>query len=103
MKEMIITGGLNVYPREVEMVLEDHPAVEKASVVGVPSERWGEEVVAFVVAGGDAGALAEHVREHLSFYKCPKKFIEVEEFPRNEMGKVEKDELVRVAEEEAGA
>ena len=103
LKEMIITGGLNVYPREVEMVLEDHPAVEKASVVGVPSERWGEEVVAFVVAGGDAGALAEHVREHLSSYKCPKKFIEVEEFPRNEMGKVQKDELVRVAEEEAGA
>jgi acyl-CoA synthetase (AMP-forming)/AMP-acid ligase II len=94
-----------VYPREVELVLEDHPAVESAAVVGAPSERWGEEVVAFVVPGGgdgvDAGALADHARERLSAYKCPKRFIEIEELPRNEMGKVQRDELVRAAEEEA--
>lgn len=104
-KELIISGGLNVYPREVELVLEDHPAVESAAVVGAPSERWGEEVVAFVVPGGgdgvDAGALADHARERLSAYKCPKRFIEIEELPRNEMGKVQRDELVRAAEEEA--
>ena len=46
---MIISGGLNVSPREVELALEEHPAVARAAVVGVPSERWGEEVVAFVV------------------------------------------------------
>ena len=106
-KDLIISGGLNVYPRETELVLEDHPAVEKASVVGVPSERWGEEVVAFIIPEGgeavDAEALAEHVREHLSSYKCPKRFIEIEELPRNELGKVQKDELVRAAEEEVRA
>src|SRR5204862_51492 len=49
LKEMIISGALNVYPREVELVLEDHAAVDQAAVVGLPSERWGEEVVAFIV------------------------------------------------------
>jgi malonyl-CoA/methylmalonyl-CoA synthetase len=106
-KELIISGGLNVYPREVELVLEDHPAVERAAVVGAPSERWGEEVVAFVVPGGcdgvDKEALADHVRERLSAYKCPKRFIEIGELPRDDLGKVQRDELVRAAEEEARA
>lgn len=105
-KELIISGGLNVYPREVELALEGHPTVEKAAVVGAPSERWGEEVVAFVVPGGgaiDPEALAAHVREHLSAYKCPKRFIEIEELPRNELGKVQREELVRMASEEARA
>ncbi|GAC1569326.1 MAG: hypothetical protein NVS3B21_36720 [Acidimicrobiales bacterium] len=48
-KELIISGGFNVYPREVELVLEEHPAVAEVAVVGLPSERWGEEVAAFVV------------------------------------------------------
>lgn len=103
-KELIISGGLNVYPREVELTLEGYPTVEKAAVVGVPSERWGEEVVAFVVPEGEAidpEALAAHVREHLSTYKCPKRFIEIEELPRNKMGKVQREELVRMASEEA--
>jgi acyl-CoA synthetase (AMP-forming)/AMP-acid ligase II len=67
-------------------------------------ERWGEEVVAFVVPEGEAidpEALAAHVREHLSTYKCPKRFIEIEELPRNKMGKVQREELVRMASEEA--
>ena len=106
-KEMIITGGLNVYPREVELVLEEHEAVQGAAVVGVPSERWGEEVVAFVVpAEGDEvdeEGLAAHARGRLSAYKCPKRFFAVEELPRNEMGKVLKDELVEKAGEERGA
>jgi malonyl-CoA/methylmalonyl-CoA synthetase len=104
-KELIISGGLNVYPREVELALESHPEVESAAVVGAPSERWGEEVVAFVVPvkGGavDAEALADHIREHLSAYKCPKRFIEIGEVPRDEMGKVQRDELIRAAQEEA--
>jgi malonyl-CoA/methylmalonyl-CoA synthetase len=100
-KEMIITGGLNVYPREVELVLEEHAAVEGAAVVGVPSNRWGEEVVAFVVPAGGREVedewLAAHARGRLSAYKCPKRFFTIERLPRNEMGKVLKDELVETA------
>jgi len=107
LKEMIISGGLNIYPREVELVLEDHATVEGAAVIGIPSERWGEEVVAFVVpAGGggvDEGDLSAHARENLSAYKCPKRFFVVDELPCNEMGKVLKDELVRMAGEEREA
>jgi len=98
-KEMIISGGLNVYPREVELALEDHPAVDKAAVVGVPSERWGEEVVAFIVPAGeiDSEELGAHARERLSAYKCPKRYFTIEQLPRNEMGKVLRDELVQKA------
>ncbi len=106
LKEMIITGGLNVYPREVELVLEDHAAVENAAVVGVPSEQWGEEVVAFVVPARDGEVdpeeLTAHAREHLSSYKCPKRFLTVDQLPRNQVGKVLRDELVEKAEDSAG-
>jgi malonyl-CoA/methylmalonyl-CoA synthetase len=107
LKEMIISGGLNIYPREVELVLEEHATVDGAAVVGIPSEQWGEEVVAFVVpAGGggvDEGDLSAHTRESLSAYKCPKRYFVVDDLPRNEMGKVLKDELVRRAGEEREA
>lgn len=107
LKELIISGGLNVYPREVELALEDHPAVDKAAVVGVPSERWGEEVVAFVVAARghevDAEALTAHARQRLSAYKRPKRFLEIDQLPRNEMGKVLRGELVRAAGEKPRA
>ena len=104
LKEVIISGGLNVYPREVELVLEDHATVDKAAVVGVPSERWGEEVVAFVVSAQgrkvDDEELTAHARQHLSAYKCPKRFLAIDKLPRNQMGKVLRDELVQVANEE---
>lgn len=107
LKEMIISGGLNIYPREVELVLEEHATVDGVAVVGIPSERWGEEVVAFVVPAGeggvDEGDLSAHARESLSAYKCPKRFFVVDDLPRNEMGKVLKDELVRRAGEEREA
>jgi malonyl-CoA/methylmalonyl-CoA synthetase len=107
LKEMIISGGLNIYPREVELALEEHATVDGAAVVGIPSERWGEEVVAFIVPAGeggvDEGDLAAHARENLSAYKCPKGFFVVDDLPRNEMGKVLKDELVRMAGEEREA
>ncbi len=107
LKELIISGGLNVYPREVELALEDHPAVDKAAVVGVPSERWGEEVVAFVVAARghevNAEELTAHARQRLSAYKCPKRFLEISQLPRNEMGKVLRGELVRTAGEKPRA
>ncbi len=106
LKEMIISGGLNVYPREIELVLEEHAVVDRAAVVGVPSDRWGEEVVAFVVpARGnevDDEELTAHTRQRLSAYKCPKRIFTVDELPRNEMGKVLKDELVQMAGDGAG-
>jgi malonyl-CoA/methylmalonyl-CoA synthetase len=98
-KELIISGGLNVYPREVEAALEDHPSVGQVAVAGVPSERWGEEVVAFVVPAGDldADALIAHCRERLSAYKCPKRVVALDELPVNHMGKVRRDALAGMA------
>jgi malonyl-CoA/methylmalonyl-CoA synthetase len=98
-KELIISGGLNVYPREVEAALEDHPAVAQVAVAGVPSERWGEEVVAFVVPAGDldGDALIAHARERLSSYKCPKRVVALDELPVNRMGKVRRDALAEMA------
>ena len=98
-KELIISGGLNVYPREVELALEQHPDVERVAVAGVPSERWGEEVVAFVVAEGeiDGDALITHCRERLSAYKCPKRVVSLSELPVNRMGKVRRDALPGIA------
>lgn len=93
-KELIITGGYNVYPREVEDVLRSHPDVEDAAVVGVPSDEWGETVTAFVVADGvDAAALVEHAAAELARYKVPRAVHVVDELPRNALGKVLKQEL----------
>jgi malonyl-CoA/methylmalonyl-CoA synthetase len=97
-KELIISGGLNVYPREVEAALEDHPGVAQVAVAGVPSEKWGEEVVAFVVPDGDldADALIARCRERLSAYKCPKRVVALDELPVNRMGKVRRDALAEM-------
>jgi malonyl-CoA/methylmalonyl-CoA synthetase len=96
-KELIITGGFNVYPREVEIVLEEHPAVGEVAVAGMPSEDWGEEVTAFVVPS-NAQPLVEaeiiaFARERLATYKCPRRVIPIEKLPRNAMGKVERAKL----------
>ena len=99
LKEVIITGGFNVYPREVELVLETHPAVQEVAVAGVPSDKWGEEVTAFVVPSGSAplveGELIEFAHEHLAAYKCPKRVIAIDALPRNAMGKVQRSLLVK--------
>jgi acyl-CoA synthetase (AMP-forming)/AMP-acid ligase II len=91
-KEMIITGGLNVYPREVEIVLEEHPSVAEAAVAGVPHERWGEQVTAWVVLrdghGFDEAALIAHARARLAAYKCPKHVFQRQALPRNHVGKI---------------
>jgi malonyl-CoA/methylmalonyl-CoA synthetase len=104
-KELIITGGLNVYPREVELALEQHPAVERAAVVGLPSDRWGEEVVAYVVGAAgralDADEIRAHARALLAPYKCPKTVREAEELPVNTLGKVLRSELVAQARRDA--
>jgi len=95
LKELIITGGLNVYPREVETVLEEHPAVAEVAVAGLPSERWGEQVTAFVVARVPVGEeeLLAHARARLAPYKCPREVRFVPALPRNALGKVVRSEL----------
>src|SRR5256884_1919914 len=94
-KELIISGGYNVYPREVEMVLEQHPAVAEVAVAGLPSDRWGEEVTAFVVARApvEAQELIAYTRERLSTYKCPRVVRFIDAIPRNAMGKVNRSQL----------
>lgn len=100
-KELIITGGLNVSPAEVEEFLNEHELVRQAAVAGIPSERWGEEVVAFVVPVASKSPkpdeLISHCRERLSAYKCPKRVVLVDEIPSNSMGKVLRDQLVPIA------
>ena len=94
---MVISGGENVYPAEIEDVLHDHPAVLEAAVVGVPDERWGEACAAFVSLREGAAATEDELREHcrarLARYKVPKSFSFVATLPRSSMGKVLKDEL----------
>ena len=96
-KEVIITGGLNVYPREVEQALEQHPSVAEAGVAGLPSERWGEQVTAWVVPAPGAtievADLLAHARARLAPYKCPKQVLVVAGLPRNSMGKLMRRKL----------
>jgi len=95
LKDMVVSGGENIYPAEIEAVLHEHPAVADAAVVGVPDERWGEVCVAFVVL--DAPVSTEELRQHcfdrLARFKVPKSFHVVDELPRNSMGKIQKSEL----------
>jgi len=95
--ELIISGGFNVYPREVEDVLLEHPAVAEVAVVGEPSDEWGEVVVAVVVpaAGGtvDAEELLEFAGGQLAAYKRPRRIRVVDALPRNALGKVVRAEL----------
>ncbi len=104
--DMIISGGENVYPREVEEVLLTHSAVAECGVAAAPHPYWGELVTAFVVARAgmhvDADALAAHCREHLSRYKVPKEFRLVPALPRNSMGKILRRALREQLQREAG-
>ena len=94
---MIIRGGLNIYPRDVEEVLHQHPAVAEAAVVGRPDELYGEEVVAFVVprTGEAPGAeeLIEFSRARLAKYKSPKEIYFIDSLPKSGVGKVLRREL----------
>lgn len=91
-KDMIITGGENVYPAEVENVLASHPAILEAAVIGVPDEKWGETVKACVVVRPDSGIsgaeLISYTRDRLAHYKCPTSVDFVDALPRNPSGKV---------------
>ena len=90
--DMIITGGYNVYPREVEDALMAHPAVFECAVVGAPHEKWVESVTAFVVlrSGVDASEeeLIEFARERLATYKVPKSVRFIEQIPKSAVGKL---------------
>jgi acyl-CoA synthetase (AMP-forming)/AMP-acid ligase II len=101
---MILRGGANVYPAEVERVMVDHPGVREVAVFGIPDERLGELVAAGLVAeagpwaSGDPDLLVEDVRsfcrERLAHYKVPDRMLVLDVLPRNAMGKVIKDDLV---------
>lgn len=92
-KELIITGGYNVYPREVEDVLRAHAGVGDVAVVGVPDATWGEAVVAFVEGGDPSADLVAFAAEGLAPYKRPKRVHHVDALPRNALGKVTKADL----------
>jgi HIP---CoA ligase len=116
-KDMVVVGGFNVYPAEVEHVLAEHPAIVEAAAVGIPDQRLGEVVAAFVVRapGGTGGTdnagdtatlraeLAAWCRERLANYKVPRRIDVLASLPRGAVGKVAKDELRRAATGEASA
>jgi long-chain acyl-CoA synthetase len=96
-KDLIISGGTNVYPREVEDVLFKHASVREVAVVGLPDETWGEQVAAFVVLDGErpvtTDELDAHCRASLAGFKIPRRYEFVEALPRNAAGKILKREL----------
>jgi long-chain acyl-CoA synthetase len=95
---MIIRGGVNIYPAEIEHVLEMHADVREAAVVGRPSREYGEEIVAFIVPRDgarppDGDTLRSHCTSQLAPYKAPREFHVVDELPKSGVGKVLKTEL----------
>ncbi len=92
-KDVVISGGSNIYPREVEEALLEHPGVTEAGVVGAPDEEWGEVVVAFIVGSVSAAELDAHLLERIARFKRPKRYEFIDELPKNSYGKVLKREL----------
>jgi malonyl-CoA/methylmalonyl-CoA synthetase len=92
-KDLIISGGYNVYPKEVELVLDDLPGVVESAVIGLPHPDFGEGVAAVVIGEGDEATLIAAARARLAAYKAPKRILFVAELPRNAMGKVQKNRL----------
>lgn len=100
-KDMIISGGENIYPREIELVLNTHPKIREAAVFGIPDEKWGESVCAAVILKPNETLTEEEVirycKENLASYKKPRKVIFCQSFPRNTTGKVIKEEMKEIA------
>jgi len=96
-KDMIISGGANIYPREIEEVLLRHPGVAQASAIGAPHPEWGEEVVAFVVPLAGACVPQEELDalclDNIARYKRPRRYVFVDDLPKNNYGKVLKTAL----------
>jgi long-chain acyl-CoA synthetase len=99
LKDMIITGGENVYPREIEEVLYSRPVVEECAVIGLPDKEYGERVMAFIVPKEgrqlNQVELKSYLKTKLSPFKVPKEFISVLELPKSSTGKILKRELKR--------
>ena len=101
LKDMIIRGGMNLYPREIEDVLFEHPSVAQASVVGVPDETWGEVVGAVVTSSAaaapvDVEALSAYCRERLARHKVPVRWYLIDAFPLTPSGKIQKFKLLEL-------
>jgi long-chain acyl-CoA synthetase len=100
-KDMIVSGGINIYPRQIEEVLYRHPSVGEVAVVGVPDPKWGERLKAFIVPRGDARPCAEELIAHcgtlLSAFKVPREYELIDALPRNANGKVLKRVLAASA------
>lgn len=100
LKHIIISGGENVSPNEIESIINQHESVIESSVVGLPDEKWGEKIVAVIVLKSDTFATAQEIRlyckRHLLDWKCPKEIIFINELPRNKMGKVLKEEVKKI-------
>ena len=96
-KDMIVSGGENIYPVEVEHALQSHPDIADVAVIGVPDEQWGEAVLALAIprpgATPDAEAILQHCRERIAGYKCPKQIRFINAIPRNAAGKILRREL----------
>ena len=89
-KDLIISGGYNVYPKEIELILDEQPGVRESAVIGVPHPDFGEGVVAVVEGQGEEAELIARLRGQLAGYKTPKRVIFVDALPRNAMGKIQK-------------
>ncbi len=99
LKHIIISGGENISPKELESVINQHQKVSESCVVGIPDEKWGEKVVAAVVAKPGVtltiGEIQDYCKQHLLDWKCPKEVLFLGELPRNKMGKVLKEDVAR--------
>lgn len=98
-KDMIISGGENVHPLEIEHRLASHPDIGEAAVVGVPDDHWGEKVVAFIVASGkkpEETELKSFCSRKLASYKIPKQFFFIDELPKTDVGKIDKKKLQKI-------
>jgi len=99
LNDMIISGAENIFPTEVEQVLARHPLIDDVAVIGIPSEKWGETVLAFVVRRADAASSLDEddviafARANLATYKCPSAVSFLDALPRNASGKVLKTTL----------
>ena len=102
-KDMILSGGVNVYPKEIEDVLVTHPKIREVSVIGVPHPEWGETVKAFLVLAEPMDNIEEECKRFLkgklASYKIPKLYERIEELPRNATGKIQKQVLRGMANE----
>ncbi len=101
LKDMIITGGENVYPKEVEDVLYGRPEIEECAVIGLSDPHWGERVTAFIVARRgekiDPVTLKAFLKARMAAFKVPKEFRVIKELPKNAAGKIQKRQLKEAA------